>query len=289
MDQRFHFDNAHINDPLIFGDIRLYQVGRLYSLNTEGKEIGRAHFHQDWFELTIVTEGSGYVVTNDVAIPVNSGEIYLSFPYETHMIKTDNDTAFKYDFIAFNTDIPDIKNDLEQIRCLFNSPELRCFQDEKLNQLVNNCILEFCDDDQHKDLIIQSTLTLILHYLIRDFSGNTNSIRSRYEKNEILCFKIMHYIDTHLRTLTSLHQVAEEFNYNYTYLSGMFKKVAKISLSKYYNEKKLLLAKKLIVEDKMKISQVASELNYSNPYAFSKAFKKHFGISPKHMQEQESE
>ncbi len=282
MEQRFHIDNKHIHDPLLFGDILLYQVGRLY-IRDRKHEVSGAHFHGDWFELTIVTAGKGEVTTNHTSSPIESGQIYLSFPYETHQI-TATDSSFKYDFVAFHTADQTLHKELEDLHCLFNQPDVRLFQDEKICQLVNNCILEFCNSNPHREEILHANLTLIIHYLLRDFSERSPYDKSRFTKNEVLCLQIMNYIDSHLHSLKSLYEVAEEFNYNYTYLSGLFKKVTKTSLSDYYSDKKLNLAKQLIIESRLKISEVAAELNYANPYAFSKAFKNHFGISPKHMQ-----
>ena len=36
----------------------------------------------------------------------------------------------------------------------------------------------------------------------------------------------------------------------------------------------------MLGENKMKIGEIAEQLNYSSVYAFSKAYKKKYGISP---------
>jgi AraC-like DNA-binding protein len=37
----------------------------------------------------------------------------------------------------------------------------------------------------------------------------------------------------------------------------------------------------MLISSKKNVTEVASVLNYSTPFAFTKAFKKEFGISPK--------
>ncbi len=289
MNPIFCISKTALKDPLIFGDIKLYQVGRLYFKEGENDEISRAHVHDDWFELTIATGGQAYLLSNGEKNLLKSGQIYLGCPYETHEILAVPGDSFRYDLIAFHTEDPQLREKLEQIPLLLEKSEFRIFNDERIDQLVNNCILELKVEDAHRDEIICANLTLIMHYLIRDFSDMKGSSKTKPTRNEILCFQVMHYIDSHLLSLTSLHEVAEKFNYNYTYLSALFRKTANISLSDYYNEKKLSFAKQLILENKLKVSEVAEKLNYANPYAFSKAFKKHFRISPKHMQQETAE
>ena len=68
--------------------------------------------------------------------------------------------------------------------------------------------------------------------------------------------------------------------YSYGYLSALYKKTTSNTLSDYYRNKKLELAKHLVIEKKLKIGEIAEILNYSSVYAFSKAFKNKFGVSP---------
>lgn len=60
-----------------FGLVKLYQAGRLFC--SPSTIIG-THLHGDCFELTIVTDGEGAVVTNDQRLSVGKGDIYFSFP-----------------------------------------------------------------------------------------------------------------------------------------------------------------------------------------------------------------
>ena len=48
----------------------------------------------------------------------------------------------------------------------------------------------------------------------------------------------------------------------------------------YANERKMLIAKDLILEDKLSLQEVALSLGFSNYSYFSKVFKKHFNTSP---------
>ena len=97
-----------------------------------------------------------------------------------------------------------------------------------------------------------------------------------------LCYQLMHYIDTHMYRLQSLNDLSEEFGYNYSYLSDLFRKNTGDTLSNYYRTRHLNAARLLLDEKKLRIHQIAEILGYSSLYAFSKAFKHRYGISPEH-------
>ena len=110
MEKRFHLDKLYINNPLQFGDWRLFQIGRLFCTD---QTVIEKHPHLGWFELTVVTEGKGIVQTNDISIPVARGDIYFSFPFDFHGICSDKNEPLKYDFLSFQTDDPLISKELD--------------------------------------------------------------------------------------------------------------------------------------------------------------------------------
>ena len=92
----------------------------------------------------------------------------------------------------------------------------------------------------------------------------------------------MKYIDDRIYNIKNLSEISKDIGYNYSYLSMLFKKVHGTTLSYYFRSKRMEEAKKLLKYSNIKITKIAKMLNYSNVYAFSKAFKTHFGESPKH-------
>ena len=84
-----------------------------------------------------------------------------------------------------------------------------------------------------------------------------------------------------LTTMDDVSSLSEVFNYNYSYLSRCFRKCTQTSISQYFNDKKLNMAKKLLENDGLSITEIATKLNYSTIYVFSRAFKNKYGVSPK--------
>lgn len=91
---------------------------------------------------------------------------------------------------------------------------------------------------------------------------------------------IMEYIQTHSGDTLSLNEVADIFEMSPGYLSSVFKKYGDISFSEYVRRAKIGRAKEMLAGG-MKIHEVSDALGYSDPYYFSKLFKKAEGISPR--------
>ena len=69
-------------------------------------------------------------------------------------------------------------------------------------------------------------------------------------------------------------------NLSREYTSYIFKKEMDKTLTAYVNERKLLLAKELIIDGAMTLTDIASYLGYENYNYFSRIFKQNLGITP---------
>ena len=277
---RYHLNKHYVENPLPFGDVHLLQLGRRYCAPTE---VITAHPHLNWFELTIVNNGKGSIITNGEETAIHAGEIYLSFPCDIHEIRANLHDKLEYDFFSFYCTDERLKADLKLITQNYRSGAQRIFQDSKISQLIEYAISEFFSKEQpYFDNTLTDIFHLILLYLIRDFNDipqNTANVSTP----EILCFQVMSYIDTHIYKLKNLEELAPKFNYNYGYLSGLFKRTTGKTLSEYHQNRKMETGKALVLENKKSIGEIAEMLGY-NLYSFSKAFKKAYGVSPKTMQ-----
>ena len=81
-----------------------------------------------------------------------------------------------------------------------------------------------------------------------------------------------------------INELSEVVGLSYGYLSTIFKNTTHSSLSEYYRAKKLDSARFLLQEQKFTIPEISELLNYTSVYAFSKAFKNYYGLSPKNFQ-----
>jgi YesN/AraC family two-component response regulator len=92
--------------------------------------------------------------------------------------------------------------------------------------------------------------------------------------------RIKNYIDENYED-ASLETVSELFHLNLHYISRLFKKKTNMNFSDYLNQVRMEKAKLMLNNSEIYISEICSRVGYSDPRSFSKAFKKHFGISPR--------
>ena len=90
----------------------------------------------------------------------------------------------------------------------------------------------------------------------------------------------MNYIDSHIFSLNNLQQIATAMNYNYNYLSTIFKKHTNQTISDYCQNAKLKTAKLLIEENKLTVTKIAELLNFSSDYVLSRAYKRKYDFHP---------
>ena len=280
MQKKYHLNYRFSDQPVLYNDTHLIQIGRRHCAPDE---IIEKHAHIDWYELTIAIEGKGTVITNDKAESISKGDIYLSIPGDFHEIISSNDAPLKYDFISFKSDNSTIKKELRKIVSDTYFCDLRVFRDDAILSAVSLAISEISSKKKYYIEILSSTLDQLLYLMLRNFDKNkvnhkTKSINAADE----LCFQIMHYIDTHIYSITNLADLSHVFRFNYSYLSKLFKSTTGKTISDYYQTRRLDMAQLLIIENKLKIRQIAETLNYSSLYSFSKAFKNKYGISPSH-------
>lgn len=277
-ENEYHVDKNYFLNPKIFGDISLYQIGRVYCKNNT--TVPR-HTHLNFFELTIVTEGKGTILTNGVAVAVKGGDIYVSFAGDFHEIISDTKSPLRYDFVALQTKNQQMQLDLDEIVTRFHNEKNRIIHSENISALISNAIAELNTEDDYRDVVLSSIFAQVFSYIIREFK---TASPIKHSKNvgdaEILCYQIMHYIDNHIYTMKNLSELANITNYNYNYLSNLYKKVTSDTLANYFRNRKLETARLLLEEKNLNVTKISNLLNYSSVYIFSRAFKKRYGVAP---------
>lgn len=276
----YHIDNQYLSSPVDFGDFSLVQLGRRYCASGEVIE---PHMHRDWFEITVALSGEAEVLTNGNSITLKKGEIHFSFPYEIHEIRTGISESFEYDFFSFVCKDDMLLNKFEYIMQNLSDNKKRVFTDERIEFLIRNAIFEYSANRFGRDALLRDALHQTIIYAVRALEG-INSEKHNKSKANLLCYKLMNYIDTHIYTLKSIKELSEIFKYDASYLSATFKATTGKTLSDYYSTRRLEHARFLILEENMMVWEIAELLHYSSAFSFSKAFTKKYGISPKKMQ-----
>lgn len=92
--------------------------------------------------------------------------------------------------------------------------------------------------------------------------------------------KVVKYIYENASSKLSVNMLAEMNNLSPNYLSKRFHQEVGIPISEYIQIQKIELAKNFLEFSEMKITDIATLLEFCNPAYFTNVFKKHTGISP---------
>lgn len=89
--------------------------------------------------------------------------------------------------------------------------------------------------------------------------------------------------DTPINVKSSVH-IAEKLNLSYVYLSSVFSEVTYTSIENYIIIQKIELAKQLIINTNMNLTEISIQLNYSSVAHLSSQFKNNTGMTPSAFQ-----
>ena len=273
-------DFQFIEQPKRINNIRLYQIGKKFC--NQNTYIA-PHLHIDWYELTIILGGKGKIYTNSKTeyVEVSEGDIYLSFPADIHTIESDSDSPLKYSFLSFVLGKTSFNAQFKKITQDFYESEKRIFRDQNISLLLELLLSEFMSVNYKQEEMMEHIFKQILILTCRNFLYQSRKVLPlNVSKNEMLCYSIMRYIDANIFHIKNFTDIADYFNYNYSYLSKVFRQTTKITILDYLSSKKMERAKFLIDEGILSLTKIAETLNYASIYSFSKSFKYHFGISP---------
>jgi YesN/AraC family two-component response regulator len=96
---------------------------------------------------------------------------------------------------------------------------------------------------------------------------------------------VIDYIERNIKKGISLEDVANHVNISTYYLSKIFKKEMGVNFITYITDRKMELAKEMLVTTDVPVLNIALDLAYNEANYFSKAFKKKTGYTPSEYRE----
>lgn len=142
-----------------------------------------------------------------------------------------------------------------------------------LYENINNLnILEWV-----KEILFTDHYPQIMMNIIHQYKKYTDNLKSG--KHPIIN-KVLKIIDEEYREELPLDEIAKRMNVTPEYLSSLFMKELGVKFTTYRTQKRIEIAKNLLLEGEKKIYEIAEESGYSDVRYFTKVFKKYTGVSP---------
>ena len=231
------------------------------------------HLHKE-LELIFIQEGSCRAIVNNKEYSLQSGDLFLTFPYQVHYYQ--DSTKGEYYIHAFPASILVTMSDIINTNELLNN----AFHPDK-----NSMIPEYLDRIRqaagiHSVAQRCAFLTLIMSEILPQCSTVPLS-----KSSGMTVRKILEYCSSHYAEDLSLDTLAKNLHLNKYYISHSVNKQLNMRISTFINALRIEAACKLLKNSNFKITEVAQSVGYDTIRSFNRAFSEIIHMTPKEYRE----
>lgn len=249
---------------------------RYVSSSSYGKDWnGVLHAHE-CTELFYVTDGEGWLCTDEESRPVRKNQMVLVNPKVRHTERSS--TKHQMHYIVLGIDNLQFHFGAEKEFLPFHIFELSSHRDVIL-PLLQTILKELEKQKDFHEEICQHYLSILLLQVQRITGQNfTVSMPSPipYE-----CEKAKAYMEKHFRESITLDLLAEITHWDKFYFSHQFSSAYGISPINYLLKQRVEHSRQLLETTDYSITQIAEASGFSSQNYFSQTFKKSTGMSPR--------
>lgn len=258
----FHYDT--------YKDLCFFEVGKYVC----PPQYGYGPIIRDTYILHYIFKGQGKLSYHNRTYFIGQNQIFVIPAGEVAYYEADAVNPWEYSWIRFQG--PVAKDLLKRAGITDQSPVYTPMgstvrMEEILKYLLENYTREF-DCIGHLYLFLQE---LIDHSDIFSIEiTDENSLPDTYVK------RVTKYIEQKYADPISATQIAMDCGLDRSYLSRIFKASKGISLQMYIQQVRIKKAMELLKEKDFSVAHTAYSVGYSDPFTFSKFFKKNTGMTP---------
>lgn len=230
---------------------------------------------RDAYILHYIHQGRGVFRTKEASFELKAGQGFVIMPEMLVHYNAHEADPWVYSWIGFrgvNARPMLQRAGINMEQPLFEAPDgsyLENFYEE----------LKSAYDTRGSDVHSQSVLYRILADLIR-FSPVTRHERRPSASREEYILKSITFIESSYSQKISVLEIARSVGLDRTYLSGLFKDRFGVSLQAFLLEYRMNRAVELLQNPELSVSDISRSVGYTDPFLFSKMFKKFSGLAP---------
>ena len=268
-------------------DIDKYSIEHLdeihfkYHINTF--DFPMIHSHQDYWEFTILTEGTLHNIRNGKKETYRENTLFFSTTQDTHCLKKGAEGKIRYINIAvkesyltklLNVLSPTFKQALLDGERAYHFPVDSIYKIEELLYKVN--LLTSKQLRLKNDLLNAATLLILQHL----FSSKINLFDDTFNGDFVWMQKLSDIMQNPEFPTYTVTDLCTKLGYSRMQLNRLFKQHLGKKPHEYLTDYKLRHAKSLLKNTDMKILDIAMTSGYSTLSQFQLNFKRKFGITP---------
>lgn len=247
------------------------------------------HSHGE-YELYYLFSGERKMLfENGIEYHLRAGEMMLIPPNLAHSTY-DCSEFVDHDRVILNFEKQYIHNIIEQVDnfdvlpLFFPHEHVLRISDKKretiellIESLCKEMVLQQCG----YELIARNTLNCILMYVMRarDYAETMRVYEKPDLKNHL--YRMVEFVFNNYSDELSLKLLARLFYSDVTTVSKEFKAITGLNFIDYLNNRRLEVAKDLLLNSRLPVIQIAMNVGYNSATYFERVFKKKYGVTPK--------
>lgn len=210
---------------------------------------------RDYYLLHFCLNGKGVLIDKFGNHTIRQGELFIIRPGETTTYLADGNTPWEYSWVAFGGELADLFN---TDRSVYPFPIE-----------IGLSLREFSIDRETNPAIFLSLIYKLIYYLFNEKKDNS-----------FIPEKIRQYIDFNYMGNISVLTISNYFGYERSYLYRIFKNHLGVGIKEYIIKTRMEHAQ-ILLKKGYSVGNTSLAVGYNDQTNFSKAYKKHFGESPK--------
>ena len=271
-------DDQYWDQSMASGPYCVVQIGDL---------VAREGYHceehiQFAHEFSYIVSGSAEFVCDNERIAVHEGDVIFNPLGSLHDIYCRQSDDVRYQYIGFEmTDTADPTD--HALFCYLQNTGWRkakaspavvsAFEDILLERFIHDPFQKKMTEDALRKLIVSAK---------RCFERTELGEEGEHDQAEInmLILQICTFIDNNCRDIRVLKTLPKTFGYSYAHLSFLFSRYFGTPLQTYLLRRRHDMEAALLRQG-LSVTAVADQMGYSSIHAFSHAFRRYTGLSPK--------
>lgn len=263
------FDEIYLPNYDSYEDLRLFEIG----CQKCPSAYGYGPIIRDSYILHFIRNGKGTLYGNGNEYPVSDKQAFLAYPGELTYYQASTDDPWNYIWIRFDGGkVPDL------LYAAGFSKDTPVFVPNSPCPELEQCFLDFLHHHDKEYACISNTYRMF--QLMKDFTSNRPVDNMRPDTSLQYIKAVTDYITRKYSEPVKIKEIADYCGLDRSYLCKIFKRATGYTPMEYLLLFRIRKAKQLLRQSALPIQHVAYSVGYSDPFTFSKLFKRETGMSP---------
>ncbi len=250
-----------------------------------GEEWWRNYLHvHSFFEICYVFKGSGTFQIHNQTHPVKKEDLFIAKPNERHEIISSKASPLGIYFWYYTLVPPKQHKDTDLNRLFYAFMESKKVvvssqkNSEHILRLLSQEVIAY---DMGYPIVIENLMKQLLIETARVSTPIQTLVPAlSHNQQDLVSSTIMRYLRDNYNQALSLKEIAAQVHLSVRHMSRIFKEATGLSIKQYATQLKMDVAKQLLLNPVLSISDVAYDTGYLDLRHFSTVFKQHTGLSP---------